>query len=141
MATTPARIAGTSSVELGLDTFGDVTVDADGRAVPYPQVIRDVVAEAVLADELGIDFIGVGERAVASHRLARRVGAPCSRSRGALRGHRGAATARVGRRPGRAAQHRVLAGAQLAAARPAPLRAGGCHGAVVGAALPAVSRE
>jgi probable LLM family oxidoreductase len=48
-------------LELGLDTFGDVTVDADGRLVPQPQVLRDVVEQAVLADELGVDFIGVGE--------------------------------------------------------------------------------
>lgn len=48
-------------LELGLDTFGDVTRTADGCAVPHAQVIRDVVAEAVLADRLGIDFIGVGE--------------------------------------------------------------------------------
>jgi len=48
-------------LELGLDTFGDVTRDADGRPIPQPQVIRDVIDEAVLADELGIDFIGVGE--------------------------------------------------------------------------------
>jgi probable LLM family oxidoreductase len=51
----------TSLLELGLDTFGDVTHDVGGRPVPHPQVIRDVVAEAVLADELGVDFIGVGE--------------------------------------------------------------------------------
>jgi probable LLM family oxidoreductase len=48
-------------LELGLDTFGDVTVDAEGRLVPQPQVLRDVVEQAVLADELGVDFIGVGE--------------------------------------------------------------------------------
>jgi probable LLM family oxidoreductase len=48
-------------LELGLDTFGDVTEDADGELVSYAQVIRDVVEEAVLADELGVDFIGVGE--------------------------------------------------------------------------------
>ncbi len=47
--------------ELGLDTFGDVTADADGRRLPYAQVIRDVVEEAVLGDELGLDFIGLGE--------------------------------------------------------------------------------
>ena len=47
--------------ELGLDTFGDVTVDADGRPVPQPRVIRDVVEEAVVADRLGLDFFGVGE--------------------------------------------------------------------------------
>src|SRR5690349_3207462 len=48
-------------LELGLDTFGDVTRDADGRPLSQAQVIRNVVEEAVLADELGIDFIGVGE--------------------------------------------------------------------------------
>ena len=51
----------TTHLELGLDTFGDVTRDAAGQLVPHPQVIREVVAEAVLADELGIDFIGIGE--------------------------------------------------------------------------------
>jgi probable LLM family oxidoreductase len=51
----------TAPLELGLDTFGDVTRTADGQFVPHAQVIRDVVAEAVLADELGVDFIGIGE--------------------------------------------------------------------------------
>jgi probable LLM family oxidoreductase len=48
-------------LELGLDTFGDVTVDTDGTILPYAQVIRNVVDQAVLADELGVDFVGVGE--------------------------------------------------------------------------------
>ena len=48
-------------VELGLDTFGDVTVDDSGSSVSQPRVIRDVVEEAVFADQLGVDFIGVGE--------------------------------------------------------------------------------
>jgi len=43
-------------IELGLDTFGDITPGAT-----HAEVIRNVVEEAVLADELGIDFIGVGE--------------------------------------------------------------------------------
>jgi probable LLM family oxidoreductase len=47
--------------EFGLDTFGDVTHDADGELLPQPQVLRNVVAEAVLADELGLDFFGIGE--------------------------------------------------------------------------------
>ena len=47
--------------EFGLDTFGDVTVDASGKTLSYAQVIRNVVEQAVLADELGIDFIGIGE--------------------------------------------------------------------------------
>jgi len=50
-----------TQLQLGLDTFGDVTHDADGRPLPQAQVIRNVVAEAVLADQLGLDFIGVGE--------------------------------------------------------------------------------
>ena len=49
------------TVELGLDTFGDVTVDAEGRPLSHAQVIRDVIDEAVLADEVGVDFIGIGE--------------------------------------------------------------------------------
>ncbi len=48
-------------LELGLDTFGDVSVDLDGNVVPYGQVIRNVVEQGVLADSLGVDFFGVGE--------------------------------------------------------------------------------
>jgi len=48
-------------LELGLDTFGDVTAGPDGRLLSQAQVIRHVVEEATLADELGVDFIGVGE--------------------------------------------------------------------------------
>lgn len=51
----------TSPLEFGLDTFGDVTAGPDGNTLPHAQVIRDLVGEAVLADELGVDFIGVGE--------------------------------------------------------------------------------
>lgn len=50
-----------TTLELGLDTFGDVTVDGEGRLLSHAEVIRNVVTEAVLADELGLDFIGVGE--------------------------------------------------------------------------------
>lgn len=51
----------TSLPEIGLDTFGDVTRAADGALVPQDQVLRDVVEEAVLADAVGVDFIGLGE--------------------------------------------------------------------------------
>jgi len=51
----------TTPLEFGLDTFGDVTNDALGAALPHAQVIRNVIEEAVLADQLGIDFIGLGE--------------------------------------------------------------------------------
>jgi alkanesulfonate monooxygenase SsuD/methylene tetrahydromethanopterin reductase-like flavin-dependent oxidoreductase (luciferase family) len=48
-------------VELGLDTFGDVSEDRDGTLRSHSQVIRDVVDEGVLADQVGLDFFGVGE--------------------------------------------------------------------------------
>lgn len=50
-----------ASLILGLDTFGDVSVDRDGTPVHHAQVIRDVVEQAVLADQLGIDAITLGE--------------------------------------------------------------------------------
>ncbi len=50
-----------STIELGLDTFGDITLDADGRPLPQARVLRDVLAEAELADQVGIGFFGVGE--------------------------------------------------------------------------------
>ncbi len=49
------------TVELGLDTFGDVTVEETGRRLSQADVLRHVVEEGVLADRLGVDFIGVGE--------------------------------------------------------------------------------
>lgn len=49
------------SLELALDTFGDVTLGPDGQVKPQDQVIRDVVEQAVLADQVGVDFIGLGE--------------------------------------------------------------------------------
>jgi len=50
-----------TTIELGLDTFGDVTLDADGRLLPQARVLRDVIVEAELADQVGVDFFGVGE--------------------------------------------------------------------------------
>lgn len=48
-------------LELGIDTFGDVTVAADGTPLSHAQVIRNVVEEGVLADQVGIDAITIGE--------------------------------------------------------------------------------
>lgn len=48
-------------VELGLDTFGDITDGADGKPLHAAQVIRNLIEEGVLADQTGVDFIGVGE--------------------------------------------------------------------------------
>jgi probable LLM family oxidoreductase len=59
-------------VELGLDTFGDVTVEPDGTPRHQARVLRDVVEEGVLADRLGLHFFGVGEH----HRADFAVSAP-----------------------------------------------------------------
>jgi probable LLM family oxidoreductase len=59
------------NIAFGLDTFGDVTVESD-RLLSHAQVIRNVVDEAILADEVGIDFFGVGEH----HRADFSISAP-----------------------------------------------------------------
>jgi probable LLM family oxidoreductase len=61
-----------AQIELGLDTFGDVTIGLDGKLLPQAQVIRNLIEQAVLADAQGIDFIGVGEH----HRADFAVSAP-----------------------------------------------------------------
>src|SRR5437763_5712593 len=60
------------TIELCLDTFGDVSDGADGKPLHAAQVIRNLVEEAVLADKIGIDAIGVGEH----HRADFAVSAP-----------------------------------------------------------------
>ena len=50
-----------SDVEFGIDTFGGITKGADGRPLHHAEVIRNIVEEGVLADEVGLDFIGIGE--------------------------------------------------------------------------------
>jgi probable LLM family oxidoreductase len=55
-------LAGMSrAFHLGLDTFGDVTADADGTPHSQAHALRDVVTEAVLAEQVGVDAFGVGE--------------------------------------------------------------------------------
>jgi len=49
------------TVQFGLDTFGDVTVDDQGQPLSQAQVIRNVVEEGILADQLGLDAFSVGE--------------------------------------------------------------------------------
>jgi len=62
----------TQPLELGLDTFGDRTLGADGELVSHAQAMRDLVDQAVLADQVGLAFIGVGEH----HRSDFAVAAP-----------------------------------------------------------------
>jgi probable LLM family oxidoreductase len=51
----------TQTLELGLDTFGDITAGPDGQPLSHARVIRDVVEEAILADDVGVDAFGLGE--------------------------------------------------------------------------------
>ena len=60
------------AIELGLDTFGDVTVDAAGRTLSQAETLRNVVEQGVLADQVGLAFFGVGEH----HRKDFAVSAP-----------------------------------------------------------------
>jgi probable LLM family oxidoreductase len=48
-------------LEFGLDTFGDITTSSDGSLLTHARVIRNVIDEGVLADEVGVDAFGVGE--------------------------------------------------------------------------------
>jgi alkanesulfonate monooxygenase SsuD/methylene tetrahydromethanopterin reductase-like flavin-dependent oxidoreductase (luciferase family) len=50
-----------SEVTFGLDTFGDMSLDDQGKPKSAGQVIRDLLDQAVLADELGIHSINIGE--------------------------------------------------------------------------------
>lgn len=49
------------TLEFGLHTFGDVTHSLDGRPLDHPEVLRNLVAEGVLADQSGVDVLGIGE--------------------------------------------------------------------------------
>ncbi|AQU65020.1 LLM class flavin-dependent oxidoreductase [Streptomyces niveus] len=51
----------TLDVLFGLDTFGDVPQDDEGRPVSHARAIRQVVDEAVLADSIGVDALALGE--------------------------------------------------------------------------------
>jgi probable LLM family oxidoreductase len=58
--------------QFGLDTFGDITIDERGQPRSQAQVLRDVVEEAVIAEQAGLDCFGVGEH----HRRDFSVSAP-----------------------------------------------------------------
>lgn len=51
----------TNKIHFGLDTFGDMNNDLDGTPQKASQVIRDIVKQAVLADELGLYAFNIGE--------------------------------------------------------------------------------
>ncbi len=49
------------TILFGLDSFGDLPRDEDGKLMSHAAAIRQVVEEGVLADKLGIDVIALGE--------------------------------------------------------------------------------
>ena len=62
MTTTPSSAAPVQfPLTFGLDTFGDVTHDEDDRPLSHAQTIRNIVEQGVLADQVGVDFFGIGE--------------------------------------------------------------------------------
>jgi probable LLM family oxidoreductase len=61
MTTAAPEAGGGFPLVLGLDTFGDLTSDEQGRPLSHAQTIRDLVEQGVLADQVGLDFFGIGE--------------------------------------------------------------------------------
>ncbi|MGH6922676.1 MAG: LLM class flavin-dependent oxidoreductase [Propylenella sp.] len=60
-------------MEIGVYTFADITPDPNtGRAIDVPQRMREVLAAAKLAEDVGLDVFGVGEH----HRLDLAISAP-----------------------------------------------------------------
>jgi probable LLM family oxidoreductase len=57
----PAQPAPPFPLVFGLDTFGDVTKDDAGHPLSHAQTIRNLVDQGVLADQVGVDFFGIGE--------------------------------------------------------------------------------
>lgn len=50
-----------SKIEFGIDSFGDRPRNDRGEIVSHAQAIRAAVTEAVLADQIGVDVITLGE--------------------------------------------------------------------------------
>ncbi|MFH5878149.1 LLM class flavin-dependent oxidoreductase [Arthrobacter sp. NA-172] len=68
----PTAPVGPAEILLGLNTFGDAGVDTDGNPKPHALVLRELLAEAELADAVGLHAFGVGEH----HRRDFAVSAP-----------------------------------------------------------------
>jgi probable LLM family oxidoreductase len=57
----PGAASGQFPLTFGIDTFGDLIHDEQGRPLSHAQTIRSVVEQGVLAEEVGVDFFGIGE--------------------------------------------------------------------------------
>ncbi|MEO7904830.1 MAG: LLM class flavin-dependent oxidoreductase, partial [Candidatus Saccharimonadales bacterium] len=51
----------TKTYEFGVNSFGDIALDNNNKPLTDAASIRQVVDEAVLADKLGVDVVGLGE--------------------------------------------------------------------------------
>ena len=54
------------SFQLGLDTFGDVTAGQNGTPYSQAHTLRDVINEALLAEQVGVDAFGVSHDRMSS---------------------------------------------------------------------------
>jgi probable LLM family oxidoreductase len=54
-------MASDNVIRFGLDTFGDTQVDLEGNPISAAATIRNVLEQAILADQLGIDHFNIGE--------------------------------------------------------------------------------
>ena len=59
-----------AQIKFGLDSFGDIPVDENGKLFSQAAAIRQVIEEAVLADSLGIDVIALGEHHRADYAIS-----------------------------------------------------------------------
>lgn len=57
----PHKTATNQKILFGIDSFGDIPRNDEGKLMTHAEAIRQVVDEAILADKLGIDVISLGE--------------------------------------------------------------------------------
>src|SRR5580704_17077546 len=55
------KVTGTFPLVFGVDTFGDLAFSSDEKPLSQAETIRRVVDEGVLAEEVGLEFFGIGE--------------------------------------------------------------------------------
>src|SRR3981189_1568745 len=61
MAREDLKMISAQDIEFGLDSFVPISVDESGRELSGDEVIRNTVAEAVLADAVGLDSFNIAE--------------------------------------------------------------------------------
>ena len=66
------KVVDSQKIIFGLDSFGDIPVDEQKKPVTQATAIRQVIKEGILADQLGLDVIALGEH----HRFDYAISAP-----------------------------------------------------------------